>query len=279
MLRTMITATNTMGQLQNKLDTISNNIANSDTLGYKSKEATFNELLYQQFNNDKLDQAQRQSPVGIRYGSGAKIGQIQSNQKQGSLQTTNRDLDVAFTKSKQYFNILMPDGENGTKTVYTRQGDFYLSPLNNGTVMVVNADGYPLADSAGQAITLPENAKNFVVRDGGVLEASYPDGTSIRTDLAVSEFQKPQLMEHISGAYVGLPNNLAQLGYTQAEVITELQGANRQQIGMQNGTLEMSNVNLSKEMTDLIQTQRSYQFNARAVTLADQMLGLINGIR
>jgi len=275
----MITATNTMGQLQNKLDTISNNIANSDTLGYKSKEATFNELLYQQFNNDKLDQAQRQSPVGIRYGSGAKIGQIQSNQKQGSLQTTNRDLDVAFTKSKQYFNILMPDGENGTKTVYTRQGDFYLSPLNNGTVMVVNADGYPLADSAGQAITLPENAKNFVVRDGGVLEASYPDGTSIRTDLAVSEFQKPQLMEHISGAYVGLPNNLAQLGYTQAEVITELQGANRQQIGMQNGTLEMSNVNLSKEMTDLIQTQRSYQFNARAVTLADQMLGLINGIR
>ncbi|MFJ7734094.1 flagellar hook-basal body protein [Lysinibacillus sp. NPDC097231] len=279
MLRTMITATNTMGQLQNKLDTISNNIANSNTLGYKSKEATFNELLYQQFNNDKLDQAQRQSPVGIRYGSGAKIGQIQSNQKQGSLQTTNRDLDVAFTKSKQYFNILMPDGENGTKTVYTRQGDFYLSPLNNGTVMVVNADGYPLADSAGQAITLPENVKNFTVRDGGVLEASYPDGTSIRTDLAVSEFQKPQLMEHISGAYVGLPNNLAQLGYTQAEVITELQGANRQQIGMQNGTLEMSNVNLSKEMTDLIQTQRSYQFNARAVTLADQMLGLINGIR
>ncbi len=56
-------------------------------------------------------------------------------------------------------------------------------------------------------------------------------------------------------------------------------GANRQQIGMQSGTLEMSNVNLSKEMTELIQTQRSYQFNARAVTLADQMLGLINGIR
>lgn len=279
MLRTMMTATNTMGQLQNKLDTISNNIANSNTVGYKTQEATFNELLYQQFNNDKQDRADRQSPVGIRYGSGAMLGQIQSNQKQGSLKTTNRDLDLAFTKPKQYFNVLMPEGENGTKTVYTRQGDFYLSPLNNGTVMVVTADGYPLANSAGQAITLPDNVKSFAISNGGVLEASYPNGDIIRTDLAVTEFQKPQLMEKISGSYVGLPNNLAQLGYTQAEVVTELQGANRQQIGMQSGSLEMSNVDLSKEMTDLIQTQRSYQFNARAVTLADQMLGLINGIR
>lgn len=275
----MITATNTMGQLQNKLDTISNNIANSNTHGYKTQESTFNELLYQQFNNDKQDRAERQTPVGIRYGAGAMLGQIQTNHKQGSLQTTNRDLDFAFTKPKQYFNILMPDGENGSKTVYTRQGDFYLSPLNNGTAMVVNADGYPLADASGQAITLPDNVKSFGISNGGVLEATDANGNIIRTDIAVTELQKPQLMEHISGTYIGLPNNLAELGYNQAEVLTELQGANRQQIGMQGGTLEMSNVNLSKEMTDLIQTQRSYQFNARAVTLADQMLGLINGIR
>ncbi|OEC00828.1 flagellar hook-basal body protein [Lysinibacillus sphaericus] len=279
MLRTMITATNTMGQLQNKLDTISNNIANSGTHGYKTRQATFNELMYQQFNNDKQDPTVRQSPVGIRYGSGAQLGQIQTNHKQGSLQTTDRDLDLAFTKPKQYFNILMPDGENGTKTVYTRQGDFYLSPLNNGTVMLVNTDGYPVADANGQPITLPDNAKGFVVRNGGMLEATYPNGDVIRTDLAVTEFQKPQLMEHISGTYVGLPDNLAELGYTQAEVVTELQGANRQQIGMQNEALELSNVSLSKEMTDLIETQRAYQFNARAVTLADQMLGLINGVR
>ncbi|MEK5230714.1 flagellar hook-basal body protein [Lysinibacillus sp. FSL K6-0232] len=279
MLRTMITATNTMGQLQHKLDTISNNIANSNTVGYKAKEATFNELLYQQFNNDKQDRYERQTPVGVRYGVGAMIGQIQSNHKQGSLQTTNRDLDLAFTEPKQYFNILMPNGENGTETVYTRQGDFYLSPLNNGTVMLVTAEGYPVADAAGQAITLPDTVQSFAVRDGGVLEAAYPNGDVIRTELAVTEFQKPQLMEHIAGSYVGLPDNLAELGYTQAEVLTELAGANRQQISMQNGVLEMSNVNLSKEMTELIQTQRSYQFNARAVTLADQMLGLINGIR
>lgn len=279
MLRTMITATNTMGQLQSKLDTLSNNIANSNTHGYKTQEATFNELLYQQFNNDKLDPAQRQTPVGIRYGAGAKLGQIQTNHKQGSLTNTDRDLDLAFNKPKQFFNILMPNGENGTQTVYTRQGNFYASPLDNGTIMVVNADGYPVADATGQAITLPDNVTGFAVREGGTLEASYANGDAIRTDLAVTEFQKPQLMEHISGTYVGLPNNLAELGYTEAEVLMELQGANRQQIGMQSGMLEMSNVDVSKEMTDLIQTQRSYQFNARSVTLADQMLGLINGIR
>ena len=279
MLRTMITATNTMGQLQSKLDIISNNIANSNTNGYKAKESTFSELLYQQFNNDRLDTTVRQSPVGIRYGVGASLGQIQTNQKQGSLQNTDRDLDLAFNKPKQYFNILMPDGENGTKTVYTRQGDFYVSPLNNGTVMVVTADGYPVADATGQAITLPENVTGFAVREGGTLEATYANGDIIRTDLAVTEFQKPQVMEHIPGTYVGLPNNLEELGFTEADVLTELQGANRQQIGLQNGMLEMSNVDISKEMTDLIQTQRSYQFNARSVTLADQMLGLINSIR
>lgn len=279
MLRTMITATNTMGQLQSKLDIISNNIANSNTNGYKAKESTFSELLYQQFNNDQLDPTVRQTPVGIRYGVGASLGQIQTNPKQGLLQNTDRDLDFAFNKPKQYFNILMPDGENGTKTVYTRQGDFYVSPLNNGTVMVVNADGYPVADATGQAITLPENVTGFAVREGGTLEATYANGEIIRTDLAVTEFQKPQVMEHISGTYVGLPNNLEELGFTEADVLTELQGANRQQIGLQNGMLEMSNVDISKEMTDLIQTQRSYQFNARSVTLADQMLGLINSIR
>ena len=279
MLRTMISATNTMGQLQNKLDLISNNIANSNTHGYKAKSSTFNEMLYQQFNNDQLDPAVRQTPVGIRIGVGAMLGQIQSNQKQGSLQNTDRSLDFAFNKPKQYFNILMPDGENGTKTVYTRQGDFYVSPLDNGTVMLVNADGYPVADANGQAITLPENMKDFKILDGGTLEATYANGDVIRTDLAVTEIQKPQVVESISGTYVGLPNNLAELGFTEADVFVDLQGANRQQIGLQNGMLEMSNVDVSKEMTDLIQTQRAYQFNARTVTLADQMLGLINGIR
>lgn len=279
MLRTMITATNTMSQLQQQLDTIGNNIANSSTHGYKTKDAKFSELLYQQFNNDKLDKTERQSPVGIRYGVGAMLGQIQMNNTQGSLQTTDRDLDIAFTQTKQYFNILKPNGDNGEQLVYSRQGDFYVSPLNNDQLMLVNGDGYPVAGSNGQAITFPDGATGFGVTEDGTLNVQYADNQELSFELGITVLNKPQLMEHISGTYIGLPDNLVELGFTEAEVLTDLQGGGRQQAAITNGALEMSNVDLSKEMTDLIATQRSYQFNARAVTMADQMLGLINGIR
>lgn len=277
----MTTATNTLNQIQTQIDTISNNIANSSTAGYKAKEARFSELLYQQYNNDKLDPTIRQSPVGIRYGVGAKIGQIQMNNKQGALQNTERDLDFAFTKENQYFNILMPDGENGTNMVYTRQGNFYVSPVNEGQVMLVNGDGYPVADANGDAITFADNFKNFSLSDGGTLNVNYEDGQPYNVELGVTTVLKPQVMEQLSsgGTYIALPANFDELQYQEADIITNLQGVDRLDIGMTSGKLEMSNVDLSKEMTDLIQAQRSYQFNARAVTIADQMLGLINGIR
>lgn len=279
MLRTMITATNTMSQLQSQLDVIGNNLSNSNTHGYKAKEVKFQELLYQQFNNDKLDKVDRQSPTGIRYGVGASLAQTQMNWKQGSLQSTDRDLDFAFQQPKQYFNVLMPDGENGQKTAYTRQGAFYVSPIENGQLMLVNGDGYPVADAAGQAITIPENVSRFSVNETGILTATYPDGSTVQRELGVSVLQKPQLMEHVSSTYIVMPDNLAELGVNAQDVMTNLQGANRGEIALANQMLEMSNVDISKEMTDLMAAQRSYQFSARSITIADQMMGLINGIR
>lgn len=279
MLRTMISASNTMTQLQQQLDTIGNNLANSNTHGFKAKEAKFGELLYQQFNNDKLDKTERQSPIGIRIGVGAQLAQAQTVWKQGSIQTTERSLDFSFTKPKQYLNIIMPDGENGDRTVYTRQGDLYISTDDYNNAMLVNADGYPVAGADGNPIIFPENAKEFSMKDNGELNITFDDGSQRTVELAVTEIQRPQLMEHISGTYIGLPANLNELGATEAEVLRNLQGADRTEIGLQNGSLEMSNVDTSKEMTELINTQRSYQFNARTITLSDQMLGLINGIR
>ena len=279
MLRTMITATNTLSQVQHKLDTISSNIANSNTTGYKSQQANFTEMLYQQFKNDEYDKTVRQTPVGIRYGVGAKIGQIQSNQSQGSIQTTGRDLDFALTAKNQYFNVLMTDDAGQTKTAYTRNGAFYVTPTEPGIVTLVNSDGYQVADSNGQPITFPDDVKEFSMNSDGTLVASYPNGQTQSFQLGVTQLQKPQVMESINGGtYIGLPNNLAELGYTEADILTNLQGVNRQ-VGIQKGSLEMSNVDLSQEMTNLIQAQRAYQFNSRAVTIADQMLGLINGIR
>lgn len=279
MLRTMITATNTLTQLQSQLDNISNNIANSNTHGYKAKAATFSELMYQQYNNDNLDKTQRQSPVGIRYGVGAQISQIQSNQSQGNIQKTDRDLDFALIKENQYFNVLMPEGD-GTRTAYTRQGQFFVSPTAEGVVTLVNSDGYVVAGADGQAITFPDSASNFTVGQDGTLNVNYPDGEILNFELGITELQKPQLMEQLNGgAYIGLPGNFEELAYNQADILTDLQGVNRSRVGIEMGALEMSNVDLSKEMADLITAQRSYQFNTRAVTIGDQMLGLINGIR
>ena len=276
MIRTMNTAANTLGQLQVQLDTISNNIANSNTVGYKTKQANFQELLYQQFNNDQQDPTLRQSPVGIRYGVGAHVSQIQSNENQGSLKITGRNLDFAFTQPNQYFNIAMQDGS----TAYTRQGNFYMSPQGDGTNLLVTGDGYPVLSTNGTSITFPEGVSGFTMSEAGTLNVDYPDGQVIQFDLAVTEITKPQVMEHLNnGAYASLPNNLQELGYAEGDVLTALQGLNRNEVSMQIGTLEASNVDVSKEMTDLITTQRSYQFNSRAITIADQMLGLINGIR
>ncbi|WP_339215145.1 flagellar hook-basal body protein [Solibacillus sp. FSL W8-0372] len=279
MLRTMMTATNTLSQVQQQLDTISSNIANSNTHGYKAQQANFSEMLYQQFKNDEYDRTVRDTPVGIRYGVGAQIGQIQSNQAQGSIQLTERDLDFALTTKNQYFNVLMQNDAGEVRTAYTRNGSFYVSPTEAGIVTLVNSDGYQVADANGQPITFPDDVTQFTMNSDGTLVANYENGTTLTFQLGISSLQKPQVMEKLQGGtYIGLPENLDELGFTQAQVLTDLQGANRQ-VGIQKGALEMSNVDLSQEMTNLIQAQRSYQFNTRAVTIADQMLGLINGIR
>ena len=274
----MVTATNTLTQIQKQLDTLSNNIANSATTGYKAQQANFSELMYQQFNNDKLDRTVRQSPVGIRYGVGAHISQIQSVQKQGNIQQTGRDLDVAFTKENQYLNILMPEGDE-TRLVYSRQGNLYVSPMEDGTVMLVNAQGHAVADANGNPIVLADDVESFGLSNTGTLNVTFSTGQPIQIDLGITQLQKPQLMENVGNTYIGLPNNFEELGYEQQEVLINLQGGARANVSIMNGALEGSNVDLSKEMTDLIAAQRSYQFNSRAVTIADQMLGLINGIR
>ncbi|HLR09935.1 MAG TPA: flagellar hook-basal body protein [Sporosarcina sp.] len=278
MLRTMITAANTMGQLQQNLDVVGNNLANSATHGYKAQQASFQELMYQQYNNDKQDVAPRQTADGIRYGVGAKMGQVQTNWKVGSLQNTERGLDFALTSPKQYFNVIMPT-ENGEETVYTRQGAFYVTPVADNQVMLVNDDGNPIADENGMPIVFSDRVKDYHVKPGGVLQIVNEDDTIESINLGISYIDRPNVMEHISGTYIGLPRNMEELGIQPGEVVANLQGGDRAQIGLENRMLEMSNVNYEKEMTDLMNVQRNYQFNSRAISIADQMLGLINGIR
>ncbi len=275
----MLTATNSLHQVQHQIDTISNNIANVNTAGYKAKEARFSEMLYQEYLNTRKDeQAPRLTPPGIRYGVGAKISQIQTNNAQGSLQNTDRDLDFAFTKERQYFNILMPNENNEINMVYSRQGNFYVTPVEDGQVMLVNADGYAVADSYGNPIIFRDDVEKFILNENGTLQVKFINGDEQSFLLGVTEIHLPQVMEQ-TGSYIMVPANLDELGYDENDILTNLVGFGRENIGLENQKLEMSNVNLTKEMTNLLQAQRSYQFNSRAITIADQMLGLINGIR
>lgn len=280
--RTMVSASNTMSQLQQKIDSIGNNLSNTDTTGYKSENATFGELLYQQYNNDKKDKAPRQTPIGIRTGVGAQIAQTQLKQAQGSLKTTDRYLDFALTKENQYFNVSMSDRQGPTELAQiglTRNGNFQLSPNEDGTINLTDVNGNNVLDAANQPIQFKGELDDIGMSEKGTMEVTYKDGTTEEIELGVRQLNRPDLMTHRQGNYLIVPENYDELDVSEEELAPLLTGDASNDISMQNGALEQSNVDMSAEMTSLIQTQRSYQFNSRTVSMADQMMGLVNSIR
>lgn len=283
MNRSMITATNTLSQLQKQLDTIANNLANVNTSGFKRREATFTDLLVQQFNNQPYRVADqiRLTPAGIRQGTGAKLGQVQMDTSQGSLKITNRPLDIALTEENQYFAVNVQD-EEGAITRLTRDGAFYLSPVSANEVMLVTADGHQVLDNTNNLITIRANPKEISVSPEGELRATYEDGTVETRSFMVYHVRKPQFLEQFGENLLGFPRNAifdGDVAVAEDEIVTLLEGPLRNNIAIQQGALEQSNVDMSKEMTDLINVQRAYQFHSRAITLSDQMMGIVNGIR
>ena len=279
-MRTMLTASNTLGQLQKQMDVISHNIANVDTTGYKKQSATFTDLLVQQFHNqpDAANERGRLTPNGIRQGSGAKLAQIMTIMTQGGLKTTERELDAAFTKEGQFFRISVQT-ESGMEVQYTRDGSFYVTPVSDNELMLVTSDGNPVLDENNDLIVINGQAKEYKISPNGSMIVSMDNGNEQSFNLGVSLVNKPQFLELKGNNLLGLPENVADFNVEIDEIVTELTGLDRDQISIQQGALEQSNVDISKEMTDLIQVQRSYQFQARSINMADQMLGLINGIR
>ena len=269
----MITATNTLSQLQKQLDIISNNLANLDTTGYKSRQASFTDLLVQQFNNqpDAGKEAGRLTPNGIRQGAGAKLNQVQMNMSQGSFKPTDRDLDTAFQKEGQYYKVLVQK-DNTSSVQYTRNGVLALSPVANNETMLVTSEGYPILDENNNPIIIAGDVGKIDITQNGTMNVAMTNGTMQSFNLGVVQINKPQFFEQKGGSLIGLPDNVPAAN----GLLTELP---REQISIGQRMLEQSNVDMSKEMTDMLNVQRSYQFQSRAVTMADQMMGLINGIR
>ncbi|MGD6778407.1 flagellar hook-basal body protein [Sutcliffiella horikoshii] len=277
MSRIMLNATNTMNQLQKQLDTIGHNIANVETVGYKNRQASFQELLVQQNNNQNLNQYEtvRNTPIGIRMSSGAGLAQTKLNLTQGALKSTDRMLDFALAKEDQLFTVQVT--ENGqTSTQFTRNGVFYLSPINNAEVMLVTAEGHPVLDSNEQPIVLPENVKEIKLQPEGVMLAELTNGQAVARELGMAQVIRPQMLEARPGSLFALPP--VEVANPQ-DVVGSIQGAARDDISIKQGMLEQSNVDLASEMTEMTLMQRSYQFNARSVQFADQMMGLVNGLK
>lgn len=276
MSRMMIQAATTMNQLQNKLDLIGHNLANSQTTGYKSRHAEFTSLLHQQINNlnDPANMAGRLTPDGIRVGSGSKLGPTQVNLSVGSMIQTNRKLDTALLGENHLFQIQVEqDGVNQTQ--YTRDGAFYLSPVNNGeSVMLTTKDGHPVMGVNGP-IVMREGFEDIDILSDGQITVKRNNETEFVGQISVVEAVRPQLLEAVGNNNFIVPD-LAALGYNVNDVI---QAVNLYEDTLKSATLEASNVDLAQQMTDMLMTQRSYQFNARTISMGDQMLGLVNQLR
>jgi len=277
MNQVMYTASVTMGQLQKKIDTIGHNLANADTNGYKRRETNFNELLFQQVNN-QLEQNEdigRRTPNSIRRGVGAKLSETNIRMEQGALKVTDRLLDVALKRPLDFFELLVEE-TGGLVTRYTRDGAFYLTPYEEGQLALVTQNGDFVMGRDGEPIFLPENFKSINITDAGEILVTFEDNTEqFVGQLQIVHMLRPQLLLSTGENQFALPD-LEELNLMEEEVY-EIVAAEEGLV--QQGALEMSNVDIATEMTELLTAQRSYQFNAKSISIADQMYGLISNLR
>ena len=272
------TATTSMRELQKKIDTIANNISNVNTTGYKRSEANFADALYHSIEKQAGPQNEigRLTPNGLRVGSGATISQTLRTE-QGSLQKTDRQLDFAITGDNGFFRVASEGN-----TFYTKDGSFRVQPiLNSNQVNLVTSNGDSVLDSNNQPIAFDGDYSNIKVSESGTLEISYRDTAKQPTEfqLSIAEVSRPNLLEKIGA-------NRYQLQGTEAEnmangtlQVLNLAEQNTGNIKIAQGVLEMSNVDLTEEMTELIATQRLIQSQGRAISFADDMMGLVNSMK
>nr|WP_300307261.1 flagellar basal-body rod protein FlgG [Halomonas sp.] len=254
MIKSLWSAKTGLEAQQVKLDVISNNLANVSTNGFKQSRAVFEDLLYQNLRQPGAqNNVQDRLPSGMQVGTGVRPVATERLHTQGSLEETQNSRDLAIN-GKGFFQVVMPDGS----TAYTRDGSFQLD--ENG--QVVTANGYPLEP----AIIIPDNALSVSIGEDGIVSVTEP-GTSETNEvgqISLSTFINPTGLEAIGGnLYVETSSS-----GPRNESIPGMNGAGR----LLQGYVETSNVNVVEEMVSMIQTQRAYEINSKAVQTSDEML-------
>jgi len=249
-----IAATGMLAQ-QTNVDVIANNIANANTTGFKSGRAAFQDLIYQtMIEEGALTSSEGTArPVGLNVGLGVQgAGMVRLNTQGGLIQTEN-PLDLAI-EGRGYFVVNRPDGS----IAYSRAGNFNLSA--EGTI--VNLDGYEI----DPGITVPDGTRRIEINSQGLVSA-YLENENTPTELG--QLTLATFLNDAGLKPIG--NNLLEETSASGEATTVTPGDPGVGV-IRQGSLENSNVNIIQQITDLIQAQRAYEMNSRAISTTDQML-------
>ncbi|MFN3883342.1 MAG: flagellar basal-body rod protein FlgG [Rhodocyclaceae bacterium] len=254
MIRSLWIAKTGLDAQQTNLDVISHNLANVSTNGYKRQRAVFEDLLYQNLRQPGAQSTQQtQIPSGLQLGVGVRTIATEHIHTQGNLQKTENPLDIAIN-GQGFFQIQMPDGT----LAYTRDGAFQ----RDSTGQIVTSSGYPLSP----AITIPADAVSVTIsRDGivSVLQAGQSTPTQVGNI---------QLATFINvGGLQSIGENLFVETASSGTPTPNTPGSNGAGL-LNQGYVETSNVNVAEELVTMIQTQRAYELNSKAVSTSDQML-------
>ena len=256
MIRSLWISKTGMEAQQTQLDTIAHNLANTATNGFKRGHAVFEDLMYQNLRQAGASTSDQSSlPTGLQMGLGVRSVAMARNFSQGNLQQTGSKLDLAI-KGSGFFQVQLPDGTNA----YTRDGSFQ----RNATGQLVTSGGYVLQPG----ITVPANAEpeSITVGADGTVTVLLPGQTTPQTlgQLQIAGFVNPAGLEprgenlYVESAASGTPN-AGTPGTGGLGALTQ-------------GFVETSNVNVVEELVAMIQTQRAYEINSKAIQTADQML-------
>lgn len=240
-----------------QLTTISNNLANVGTVGFKRDRAVFEDLMYQIQRQPGAQTTQdTQLPSGLQLGTGVRVVATQKQFTEGSLQITERPLDVAID-GRGFLQILLPDGT----LAYTRNGQLQI----NGEGQLVNNEGLLIEP----AITIPEGTNHVTISTDGIVSAFSVGEVEPQQigDLLLVDFINPTGLQAIGG-------NLYLETVASGNPQQGAPGENGMGRVLQ-GTLENSNVDIVEEMVNMITTQRAYELNSKVVSTADQMLQYI----
>ncbi len=242
---------------QTRMAVTSNNLANVGTTGFKKGRAVFEDLLYQNVRQVGASTSQdTMAPTGLSLGTGVRVVATEKTFTQGNLAQTGNALDVAIS-GRGFFQVLLPDGTMG----YTRDGSFKV----NAQGELVTSSGYAVQPG----ITLPDGTQSITIGKDGVITAQLAGQAN------VTEIGSLQLFDFINPA--GLQPRGENMYLESAASGTAQSGTpGLNGLGMvEQGSLEASNVNVVEELVTMIETQRAYEMNSKAISTTDQMLEYI----